>query len=187
MYDVWYVVVCRVWTSYSLPRIVQSVRRKRRTQLNSTPAVDILTLLSCKGPRLERQVAHQVEGMCDREGKQGHALITLWQWRSLILIHSHTKCENLTKVEVNMEGGRTHVISETRNIDHVVLSLPVWRCPDLSVYRQLTIILLQLHKLKWNTELHQKNLKLFFRNSLNDQNFFFTLYGWLFVIYEAPW
>jgi len=90
---------CILYSSnvHSLPQTVQSVRRKRRTQLKSTPVVDIRTSFSYKGHRWDTQVAHQVEGMCDREGEQRHALITLCQWRSLILIHSHTKRENRTE------------------------------------------------------------------------------------------
>ena len=134
MYAVWRVAVCTVRTSCSLPQTLQSVRRKRRTQLKSTPAVDIRTSLSYKGHRGERQVAHQVEQMCDREGKQGHALITLCQWRSLILIHSHRKRENRKKGDVFMARGRTHVISETRKIVHLFLCLYLKsRCPDLSM------------------------------------------------------
>ena len=68
-------------------------------------------------------MAHRVDEMCDREGKQRHALITLCQWRSLIQNHSHKKHENLTKVEIVKAGGRTHDISETPRPDHLVVSL----------------------------------------------------------------
>jgi hypothetical protein len=109
------VTCCSLYSSnvHSLPQIVELLRRKKRIQVMSKAAVDIRTSFSHKGHRGEGQVTHQVEEVCDREGKQGHAVITLWQWRNLILIHSHTKREK--PHERKLFYGRTKNTRHFRN------------------------------------------------------------------------